>query len=155
MSDGKEVTLLIDEIVKRLTVAVRLSMTEDFSDHLIGYGSLVNEEQLFEDISGYVGNQFDDGDLLGHDNMDEVISFGLNNLLEFMLDFYEVSVTLDDGSDYNGSLRDYVYDHSVPTFRTDFKLADLNDDWNFTLDDDIWLSSDEWNTSYLELLEAS
>ena len=39
-------------------------MSEEFSDDLIGYGWQVDEDTFLNDVQQYVGDKFDDGDIL-------------------------------------------------------------------------------------------
>ena len=59
MSDN-EIYISIQELVFRVSAATRSSMSEEFSDDLIGYGWQVDENAFLTDVQQYVGDKFDD-----------------------------------------------------------------------------------------------
>ena len=59
MSNLKEAHISIEELVFRVAAATRCSMSEKFSDNLIGYGWQVPEEDFLSDVQRYVGDDFD------------------------------------------------------------------------------------------------
>jgi len=146
-----EINITITELVYRVSAAARASMSELFSDTLIGYGWQVDEDAFLNDVKNYVGNLFDDGDILDKEVVEEVIYNGLNSLEEFMLDFYIVSYSADD-EDFQGTLRECVVKFNLPTFKKEFKLEDLNPDWDDKYED-YEFNNDDFETEYREILE--
>ena len=128
-----EIEISIQELVFRIAAITRSSMTHKFGDHLIGYGWQVDESVFLNDVQGYVGNLFEDGDILDKEVIEEMIYTGLSNLEDFMLDFYEVNYegVNQEGEDeeFQGSLRDCLNKFNMPSFKKDWKLEEVRADW--------------------------
>jgi len=132
MSDKKN-NISIQELVYRVSAATRSSMTHEFADFLIGYGWQVNEDVFVSDIEGYVGLLFTDGDILDKETVEQNIEQGLYDCEEFMLDFYQVNYEGEnekgEEEEFNGSLRDCLRKFNMASFKKQWKLEELNENW--------------------------
>tara|TARA_B110000977_G_C10810389_1_gene390047 strand:+ start:137 stop:607 length:471 start_codon:yes stop_codon:yes gene_type:complete len=133
MSDN-EIYISIQELVFRVSAATRSSMSEEFSDDLIGYGWQVDENAFLTDVQQYVGDKFDDGDILDKEMVEQMIYEGLFNLENFMLDFYEVNYEGEneqgEDEEFTGSLKDCLHKFNIPSFKKEWKLEELSQNWN-------------------------
>lgn len=131
--NDKKINIIIQELVYRVSAATRSSMTHEFSDFLIGYGWQVNEDVFVSDVEGYVGLFFTDGDILDKETVEQNIEWGLGDCEEFMLDFYQVNYEgkNEKGKDeeFTGTLRDCLRKFNMASFKKQWKLEDLNENW--------------------------
>ena len=130
----QEINISIQELVYRVSAATRGSMSEEFSDDLIGYGWQVDEDTFLNDVQQYVGEKFDDGDILDKEMVEQMIYEGLLNLENFMLDFYEVNYEgeNEEGEDeeFTGKLKDCLNKFNISSFKKEWKLEELVQNWD-------------------------
>lgn len=155
MSNLKEIHISIEELVFRVAAATRCSMSEKFSDDLIGYGWQVSEEDFLSDVQRYVGDDFEDGDVIKKEIVEQKIYEGLFNLEKFMLDFYEVNYEgeNEDGEEveFSGTLYDCMQKFNIESFRTEWKMENISANWEGF---DVFIFNDSASEeSYDDILE--
>ena len=114
--------LKIDELFKRLTMKL---MASDSYAALYDWLDL-NQEELFSDISNHIN--LEEGEIKKED-IENVISSGLFNLMEFYENEWTVLVTEDDGNEVEMNLSEAMRLEDINGFKTDWRLAELNDSW--------------------------
>jgi hypothetical protein len=155
MSNLKEIHISIEELVFRVAAATRCSMNEKFSDDLIGYGWQVPEEDFLSDVQRYVGEDFEDGDVINKEIVEQKIIEGLFNLETFMLDFYEVDYAgeNEDGEEeeFSGTLYECMQKFNIASFRKEWKMEDISANWEGF---DVFIFNDSASEeSYDDILE--
>jgi hypothetical protein len=155
MSNLKETQISIEELVFRVAAATRCSMSEQFSDDLIGYGWQVPEEDFLNDVKQYVGDHFEDGDILNKEIVEQKINEGLINLETFMLDFYEVNYEGEneegEEEEFSGTLYECLQKFNIPSFTKEWKMENISAKWEWI---DVFIFIDSpCQDSYDDILE--
>ena len=145
-----EIEISIQELVFRVAAITRSSMSHVFADFLIGYGWQIDEEVFLTDVQGYVGYQFEDGDILDQEVIEEMIHVGLENLENFMLDFYQVNYVGENQKgeevEFTGSLKECIEQFDIPSFKKQWTLEELKPEWKGY--DDYIFNETESETDY-------
>ena len=125
-------------------------MSHEFADFLIGYGWQIEEEVFLTDVQGYFGDLFEDGDILDQEVIEEMIYVGLENLENFMLDFYQVNYEGENQKgeevEFTGSLKECIEQFGIPSFKKQWTLEQLKPEWKGY--DDYIFNETESETDY-------
>ena len=113
----------IEEIQNRLTLL--LINSESYS-YLYDYLDLEDEE-LLQDIKTYV--DFKEGETNKSD-LEETIDSGLSSLMDFYESEWSVNVYDDEGNEEEVTLSEAMSRKKIARFRTDWKLADIRQEWD-------------------------
>ena len=114
--------LKIDELLKRLTMNL---MASDSYAPLYDWLDL-DQDELFSDIA----NQIDlEESELKKESIENEISSGLFNLMEYYENELTVLVTEDDGNEVEMNLSEAMRHKKIKSFKTDWSLEELNDNW--------------------------
>ena len=101
---------------------------------MIGYGWQVDEDAFLNDVQQYVGDKFDDGDILDKEMVKQLIYEGLLNLENFMLDYYKVNYEGENEEvkdlEFIGKLKDCLNKFNISSFKKEWKLEKLVQNWD-------------------------
>ena len=157
--------LNIDELLKRLTM--NLMASESYAPL---YDCLdLDQDELFSDISNQIDLKESE---LKKEAIENEISSGLSNLMEYYENEWTVMVIEDDGNEVEMNLSEAMRHKKIKSFKTDWSLGELNDNWTsetfdvvdeedeMTLDDyyvpsdDEALSSQKFSQENLDTLKS-